>query len=1058
MRIVHLSDFHLDKVNQKRSEDLVYFLCQSLKIVDKERKVDLVLFTGDAVNKGGKSFNSVLTGLQEFEKIFIEPVLNTLNLPKERFVFTIGNHDIDRDADTSYSEDGLKRNLVNKAALERFWDNPRSSKDMERVNDYKSFEKDFYFNYHRKEDVEITRFQTNVKIQVADKIIGITCLNSAWRCYDSDEDQGRILIGERQISDSLRFIDKCDLKIAISHHHYSWVKSFEMVNIERLITTNYSMYLCGHTHSPGASCYIRPEGVSFVFVAPGILSSNINEDSKDYKNGFGVIDYDEGPGKIDSRIYFQENAKDFIIDKTFAKDGIWSNDIPLGVEAQHKKDLQNVILNIKEQTESLNEHLLSYHTETKAPKSLTEMFVMPKLTLYIKDEKSDDIKNENINDLRYFIDSDDNYVIFGTKESGKTILLDKLLTLFIETYPEKEILPVKVDFHELKSSIGSAFKEFLLSRKAEAEKIMGKESIVLLVDNIELDDENSKILALFSKYLKNRKNIRFIATCRVNFNHELFFNRNYTHLFKFRRIEIGQMGAKEMMELSQKWNNNQNPIQRKQDLAKAFMHLNIPRTPFSVSMFLWVLERQSGFKPQNVSLLIDMYIEMLLKSGDLNEDSGEKEFDYKHKKSLLAYIANGMLESKEPNLSFLHSKVLGLVEDYLVKLEFKKIYSATDILNSFIKLGILVNENGFLRFRFRCFFEFFLAIWMDEDENFMEIVKSDLLKYHQIVQYYTGLYRGKKNLLKYVFDKLNENFDDVNKSVESELKDLDACFKVNRSIVAELSKNDPGKLMAPKLSEEEINDQTDLTLSLKDKHSSQIEIKKENSLSEYDSHSRYLVMAMNVLKNLESIREDGWKFNYYKVILKDVICHALYTKKVIEEKIKNEQNAEERLDELNFFMRFFPAIYSETLSQNLGSFKMSEIIEKKINLDNTSKETVSEFERFLSVFLFYDVNAKGRASILRDFIAGFKQQYMADACYIQLMKYYMSSESAEDDLLYVDLLADLIIKMTPTDSPSSFRSMSTKRVNDIRKQNIKKMLEKNKRIGLGFDLKKLLDN
>lgn len=1057
MRIVHLSDFHLDKNNQKRSEDLVYFLCQSLKIVDKERKVDLVIFTGDAINKGGKSFNSVLTGLHEFEKVFIEPILKTLNLPKERFVFTIGNHDIDRDADSSYSEDGLKRNLINKGALDSFWDAPKSFKDMERVNEYKTFEKDYYGNNHRKEEVDFSRFQTNIKMQISDKCIGITCLNSAWRCYDSNEDQGRILIGERQISDSLRFLDKCDLKIAISHHHFSWVRSFEMVNIERLITTNYSMYLCGHTHSPGASCYKRPEGISFVFVAPGILSGNINEDSSQYKNGFGVIDYNESIGRIDSSIYFQQNAKNFILDKSFANDGVWSNDIPLGKEAQHKKDLQNVILNIKEHTESLNEHLLSYHTETKAPKSLTELFVMPKLTLYIKDENSDEVKNENISDLRNIIDSDDNYVIFGTKESGKTILLDKLLTMFIELFPEKGILPIKVDYHQLKSGIGSSFKEFLLSRRAEAEKIIGNEPVVLLVDNIELDDENSKILSLFSKYLKNRHNIRFIATCLESLNHELVFNRNYTHLFNFRRIEIGLMGAKEMMELSQKWNNNQDPIQRKQDLAKAFMHLNIPRTPFSVSMFLWVLERQRGFKPQNVSLLIDMYIEMLLKSGDPNKDSGEKEFDYKHKKSLLAYIANGMMESKEQNLSFLHSKVLGLVEEYLTKLEFLKIYSATDILNSFINIGILVNENGLLRFRFRCFFEFFLAIWMDEEESFMETVKADLLKYHQIVQYYAGLYRGKKELLKFVFDRLNENFEMVIQSVENELKDPDASFKVGRSIVAELSKKDPGKLMAPKLSEEEINAQTDLALSFKDKHSSQIEIKRENDLSEYASHIRYLLMAMNVLKNMESIREDGWKYNYYKVILKDVICHALYTKKVIEEKIENEQNYEERLYELNFFMRFFPTIYSETLSQNLGSFKMSEIIEKKIHSDNSSHEIVSEFERFLSVFLLYDVNAKDKSSILRDFIASFRHQYMADACYIQLMKYYMSSESSADDLLYMDLLADLIIKMTPTDIPSSFRS-NTKRINDIRKQKIKKMLEQNKRIGLGVDLKKLLDN
>lgn len=377
MRVVHLSDFHLDKNNQNRSKDLVYFLCQSLVEVNTEKTIDLIVFTGDAINKGGQSFASVKLGLQEFEKTFVDPICESIGLSKERFVFTIGNHDINREADSPYAEEGLKTRLVTKEELDFFWYDKNSARDMNRVNEFKEFERDFYSKYHSINNYESTRFQTNIKVRIGDTLIGITCLNSAWRCYDSKEDQGRILIGERQISDSLRYIDDCDIKIAISHHHFSWVRNFEMVNLERLLTTNYSMYFCGHTHSPGASCYIKPEGVTFVFVAPGILSANINENSNQYKNGFGVIDYDDIQGRIDSRIFLQQNVKSFNLYKDFGTNGIWSNDIPVGEEAQRKKELQEVISNIKEQAESLNEHLLSYHTKTTAPKSLKEMFVMP---------------------------------------------------------------------------------------------------------------------------------------------------------------------------------------------------------------------------------------------------------------------------------------------------------------------------------------------------------------------------------------------------------------------------------------------------------------------------------------------------------------------------------------------------------------------------------------------------------------------------------------------------------------------------------------------------------
>ena len=124
-------------------------------------------------------------------------------------------------------------------------------------------------------------------------------------------------------------------------------------------------------------------------------------------------------------------------------------------------------------------------------------------------------------------------------ESGKTILLDRLLTSFVDSYPEKEVLPIRVGFHDLKKGIGTSFKEFMMQRNAEALRIMNYEKVVLLIDDLELSDEKSKTLSIFSKYLEKRDNIRFIATCRENLNHELFFNRNSVDLFKFRRIEIG---------------------------------------------------------------------------------------------------------------------------------------------------------------------------------------------------------------------------------------------------------------------------------------------------------------------------------------------------------------------------------------------------------------------------------------------------------------------------------------------------------------------------------------
>ena len=96
--------------------------------------------------------------------------------------------------------------------------------------------------------------------------------------------------------------------------------------------------------------------------------------------------------------------------------------------------MQCVILDIKEELSLLNEHLLSYNTASQAPKSLSEIFVMPNIVKRKEDEKysegdsdEEDTKEIPIKNLSEIISSKNNFVIFGTKESGKTVLLDKLL-------------------------------------------------------------------------------------------------------------------------------------------------------------------------------------------------------------------------------------------------------------------------------------------------------------------------------------------------------------------------------------------------------------------------------------------------------------------------------------------------------------------------------------------------------------------------------------------------------------------------------------------------------
>ena len=68
MRIIHISDFHLsnDKSKIDKSQMVVNGLLKTVETVNQEKSIDLVIFSGDAVNKGGEGFDSLEEGFLSF--------------------------------------------------------------------------------------------------------------------------------------------------------------------------------------------------------------------------------------------------------------------------------------------------------------------------------------------------------------------------------------------------------------------------------------------------------------------------------------------------------------------------------------------------------------------------------------------------------------------------------------------------------------------------------------------------------------------------------------------------------------------------------------------------------------------------------------------------------------------------------------------------------------------------------------------------------------------------------------------------------------------------------
>jgi predicted MPP superfamily phosphohydrolase len=270
IRILHLTDFHLNAKTLTDWNDfykVAFFL--KLDELQQEKRIELVTFTGDLIDKGGISFKEkedVLSpatkGFAIFKENIIEPILEKLNLDISRFIICPGNHDINRFADDEADEIGQKATLTTPDKIIEFIkksDENDSFKRIERIKEYKIFEQDLYKEI---DDNKLhSLFKFSVIANINGKKIGITSLNSSWRCYD-DNDFGNILIGENQVNDNYKFIKDCDIKIGLMHHQLECLSQIEQKTIKNHLSNNFDLLLSGHVHNSNTE-YIQ--SISKVF-------------------------------------------------------------------------------------------------------------------------------------------------------------------------------------------------------------------------------------------------------------------------------------------------------------------------------------------------------------------------------------------------------------------------------------------------------------------------------------------------------------------------------------------------------------------------------------------------------------------------------------------------------------------------------------------------------------------------------------------------------------------------------------------------------------------------
>lgn len=1036
IRILHLTDFHLNKRTLRDWNDFYKdsFL-EKVKEFNEKSNIDLVVFTGDLIDKAGKDLEGATNAFDLFEKNIIKPILETLELDISKFIICPGNHDIVRLADDEIDENGLRTTLISSEKIISFIENSEnlnSFKRIERIKEYKQFEYKLYENTNVEKIQSV--FSFSLKFKIGNKTIGISSLNSSWRCYN-ENDFGNILIGENQLNNNYKFVKDCEIKIALVHHQMDWLAEAEKRTINSHIHKNFDIILSGHVHEGASNMVTGFTGSCFQNVSPSGLNQ-IRTDNIHFVNGFTIIDYNESitchylKYNHDQKI-FVDNTD--IVDtgkKTFPKP---PTDSVINIE-NYREAVDNII---EDHYVEMNNHFITGKKNEKDV-SVKSAFICPP----IDDGKS--IYEEKVSETKFtdIINSNDNILLLGSQESGKKSLLYRIIVEFVDDYDIYNKIPVFIDFNEVKNKeFTTIIKEYTRLSTDRVKEILEKGKFVFLIDNLsyheskDLGNQINKLHKLYKDFPKNR----IIGTYEYDgigiLPTEIISCSKIPFSYQF----VRGLKTKEIKQIMRQWLPSEDVLKNEESLEKlvnTFSSYHLPNNALSVHLYLWCYENSSE-KPINQAVLMEIYVDLILEK--LNKENiYRKTFDSKNKIQLIAMIAEEIIR-KEDNLHVLsYLEFHNLIHEYLKK-KVGFTYDEDIIINYLFERKIFTKTiKNEVKFSQVCFLHFFVAKRMQDNLEFKKFILDECryFNYPKEIDYFTGLVRSDLETFNLMFNRFKKVFEPM----EFILKSInpDDYFNVNlteRNKEAEpLARNiEVAKIKENRPTDEKIEQQLDEQLNRISK------TKKESKEIKKIDFDRMLLIMCNVLRNSEGIEDLELKKEAYNEIIKHNITYSiLYTQLLIRYIIQHKKlppNIPENIS-LDYLLQNLPYHIQQSLNAHLGTQKLEVVILDKITKDSRGiSNTNSEIEKYLSVTLFSDIQGDSFDKHLKRLVKTTNTVPVQNYLLYKLTEYLYkrSKEGSENEEMYLDLISDLQIR-------------SQKLPKRLKQQIVKNLIENKKKI------------
>ncbi|PKH52146.1 hypothetical protein CXF68_16245 [Tenacibaculum sp. Bg11-29] len=972
MKILHLTDFHYDGSNKYKEDEirLVKSLTDSLNRY--KEKIDLVLFSGDLVYKGDD-----LKVFKAFEKLFFDSISEILNIKKTSIFICPGNHDVFRNQELDEIKDSIFK-IDDNDNLDQFVlkNNGKSLKfSLENLNNYYEFQKDFYKDHVTLfEDDLVDNLYTNHIRTFDGKKIGITTLNSAWRANDSDKDSGNLMYPIHYLKKASRELGECDLKIIILHHPLSDFRYWNQYSLEDIIYKDYDMMYSGHVHNNRDTVHIT----SGIGIYHSTSSATLSGERDTI--GYTIIDVDVESFELGlTNVIFNKNEEKFYFgDQRNAQ-------IPVDKEKQQQNKFRVTIRKrFKQQSKTANKLFLSYK-EIKEENDFIKLFTKP--VIKAESQSNPNPKNKKRFSLEELIlNKEENQILFGKDKSGKSATLYKITLDILHHFHTLKTLPIYIDCQVLINTkntldIIDTLSDFYETNKKSASNLLEDYHLKIVLDNF--DDNESLILNPLFKFLDSHKNCSIIAasneTIFSSFAGGLIGNINFVNRY------LHDLTRTEIRALTDKWPDisDEKRTQVVEKIHTVFNQLNIPSNYWTVSLFIWIFQKNIDANLGNNFQLIELYIDSLLDKDNFIL-SKQYKIDFGDLKDFLSALAHKLATTYQQNNYLVkYGQLIDFIDEY--KTQNKRFVIETKTLSDLlIEKGILksTDQENFT-FRLNGVFEYFLGYYMAYDEGFRnKVIDHDdfYLSFKNEFEVCAGIIPQDYEFVKRIFDRTKHIYTDINKEVN--MSNLDALLlgKVKDSFnISDVNAKDSFNISdVNTILKETIQDslepkeQDDILESLAPSGERISDVKPKKYYSEINNNSDNLENALHILgrvyRNSKIKRRDEFNKDVFNFILNSTCTFSLSLIEDISSQGISEVDDEITEKNLIKLLTQFLPIVAQTFFYDMAIQANMEIVLKEKIEELKKKKKGNELKLIILYFSLIDLDLKNHTNLIEELI------------------------------------------------------------------------------------------